>query len=444
MRVAGSLRGRLLLAGIAGVLLAALASALLLGAAFERAAQRAFDRSLDVDLDTLIGLAEVAPDGAIVLRREPGGERYDRVFSGWYWTVGEGAATRHSRSFWDSADLVVDAPPANGTRIYTSTDGPRGQRLRVAGQRVRFAGAAEPQMFAVAGDLSQVRDEVQDFRVLAAIAVALIATTLLIAIGVQVQFGLRPFQRLAGTLARIRRGEDLRFADAALPREIAPLAEQIDVLLDEHARRVQRARHAAQDLAHALKTPLAVLAVESERGGADLAPRVATQVSRMRAAVERHLAGNLAADSRQRTPVAPVVAALFDVLQRVHAARGLQFASDIAADAVFAGSGEDLEEMLGNLLDNACKWARAQVSIAARVDRESLVIAIEDDGAGMDADAARQALERGVRLDERTPGSGLGLDIVSGVAASYGGDLVLDRAEAGGLRATLRLPGITT
>ena len=440
MKAAGSLRGRLLLAGIAGVLLAALASALLLGAAFERAAQRAFDRSLDVDLDTLIGLAEVAPDGAIVLRREPGGERYDRVFSGWYWAVGEGGSTRHSRSFWDSADLVVDAPPADGSRVYASTDGPRGQRLRVASQRVRFAGAAVAQVFAVAGDLSQVRDEVQDFRVFAATAVAFIAAALLIAIGLQVQFGLRPFQRLAGTLARIRRGEDLRFADAALPREIAPLAEQIDVLLDEHARRVQRARHAAQDLAHALKTPLAVLAMESERGGADLAPRVATQVDRMRAAVERHLVGNLAADSRQRTPVASIVGELFDVLRRVHAARGLQFASDLAADAMFAGSREDLEEMLGNLLDNACKWARSRVSIAARVEHGSLIVVVEDDGPGMDAEAASQAIERGVRLDERTPGSGLGLDIVSGVAASYGGGLALERAGMGGLRAALRLP----
>ena len=436
----GSLRGRLLVAGIAGVLLAALASALLLGAAFERAAQRAFDRSLDVDLDTLIGLAEVTPDGSIALRREPGGERYDRVFSGAYWAVGEGAATRHSRSFWDSAELVVEAPPADGKRVYASTDGPRGQRLRVASQRVRFSGALVPRVFAVAGDLSQVRDEVREFRVLAAIAVALIATTLLVAIGLQVQFGLRPFQRLAGTLARIRRGEDLRFGDTALPREIAPLAQQIDVLLDEHARRVQRARHAAQDLAHALKTPLAVLAAESERPGPALATRVSTEVTRMRAAVERHLAGNLGADSRQRTPVAPVVDELVAAMRRVHAARSLQLSASIAPDAVFAGSAEDLEEMLGNLLDNACKWAAAQVWVSAAADPDALRIVVQDDGPGMDAQAAAQAVQRGVRLDEQTPGSGLGLDIVAGIAASYGGTLTLARSDAGGLLASLAWP----
>lgn len=440
MKAPGSLRARLLLAGVLGVLLAALASALLLGAAFERSAQRAFDRTLDDELDTLIGLAQVAPDARVVLRREPSGERYDRIFSGWYWTFGEGDSQRHSRSFWDSADLSIDAPPASGVRTYGNVGGPRGQQLRVAAQRVRFRGAPLPQVFAVAGDLAQVAEEVRDFRVFAAAAVALIATILLIAIGVQVQFGLRPFERLAGTLARIRNGEDLRFSDAELPRELAPLAGQIDVLLDDHARRVQRARNAAQDLAHALKTPLAVLAAESERPGPELATRVAGEVARMRAAVERHLAGNLGADSRQRTPVADVVAGLVAVMQRVHAAKVLRIEHAIAPDAVFAGSADDLEEMLGNVLDNACKWAAAHVSISAAMAQDGLRIVVEDDGPGMDAAAAAHALQRGVRLDEHTPGSGLGLDIVSGIAASYDGTLLLDRGSNDGLRATLVLP----
>ncbi|MBB5209389.1 ATP-binding protein [Chiayiivirga flava] len=437
MTTSGSLRARLLLAGVVGVLLAALASAVLLGAAFERSAQRAFDRTLDEELDTLIGLAEVAPDGRVVLRREPSGERYDRVFSGWYWTVGEGASRRHSRSFWDSAELAVEAAPADGGRLYDTVDGPRDQRLRVVEQRVRFDGALQPQVFAVAGDLAPVAREVREFRLLAALAVALIATILLIAIGLQVQFGLRPFRRLAHTLARIRNGEELRFADAPLPHELAPLGAQIDTLLDDHARRVQRARNAAQDLAHALKTPLAVLAAESERAGPELPRRVTEEVSRMRAAVERHLAGNLGADSRKRTPVAEVSDALLALMRRVHAARGLTLIADVAADAVFAGSADDLEEMLGNLLDNACKWARSEVTLAASLRDDGLCIEVRDDGPGLDADAATHALQRGVRLDQRAPGSGLGLDIVSGIAASYGGTLTLDRAPSGGVCARL-------
>lgn len=435
-----SLRARLLLAGVAGVLLAALAAAFLFGAAFERAAQRAFDIGLEDDLDTLIGLAQVAPDGRVVLRREPSGERYDRVFSGWYWGIGEGEERRHSRSFWDSAELVLPVPPDDGARVHATVDGPRGQRLRTVSQRVRFDGAATPQTFLVAADLGPLHAEVREFRLLAAFAVGVIATLLLVALGLQVQFGLRPFRRLAGTLQRIRRGEDLRFAGMALPKEIAPLAEQIDVLLDDHARRVQRARNAAQDLAHALKTPLAVLSADSERGGADLAPRVQAEVARMRAALERHLVGNLGADTRQRTPVAPVVDAIVGVMRRMPDASALRFDSHVVAGVVFPGSADDLEEMLGNLLENAAKWARSQVRVSTERDERLLRIVVEDDGPGMDADAAARALQRGVRLDERSPGSGLGLDIVAGVIASYDGSLALERSTLGGVRAVLSVP----
>nr|WP_281378059.1 ATP-binding protein [Chiayiivirga flava] len=124
-------------------------------------------------------------------------------------------------------------------------------------------------------------------------------------------------------------------------------------------------------------------------------------------------------------------------MRRVHAARGLTLIADVAADAVFAGSADDLEEMLGNLLDNACKWARSEVTLAASLRDDGLCIEVRDDGPGLDADAATHALQRGVRLDQRAPGSGLGLDIVSGIAASYGGTLTLDRAPSGGVCARL-------
>ena len=436
-----SLRGRLLLAGVLGVVLSAAASAVLLGAAFERAAQRAFDRALDDDLDALIGLAQVAADGRVVLRREPSGERYDRVFSGWYWQIGEGKPQQQSRSLWDSADLAIIASAAGGERSYARVDGPRQQQLRVAVQRVRFDRAQSPQVFAVAGDLAQVQAEVADFRWLAAFAVALIAATLLLALLVQVQFGLRPFQRLAATVERIRRGEDIRFGRESLPHEIVPLAAQIDVLLDEHAVRVQRARHAAQDLAHALKTPLAVLTMECERPRPDMATRVADQVARMQVAITHHLAGASAADRRQRTAITPVVDGLLDAMRRIHAARGIAFSADIADEAVFAGSVEDLEEMLGNLLDNAGKWARTQVRIAsAQTTDHHLLVSIEDDGPGMDEAAVQRALQRGVRLDERIPGSGLGLDIVEGMTRNHDGEMLIDRSALGGLRVRLRFP----
>lgn len=181
-----------------------------------------------------------------------------------------------------------------------------------------------------------------------------------------------------------------------------------------------------------------MLSAEAQRPGGNIAEVVATQVARMRGEVERRLAGGFAVDTRQRTPVAPVADALCRLFTQAAGAR-VTLACDIAQDIAFAGAREDLEEMLGNLVDNAVKWSRAQVRIHAWRDGATIHIAVDDDGPGMQPDAIAQALQRGVRLDTRMPGHGLGLSIVDGVAAGYGGRLVLDN-RPGGFRARLELP----
>jgi signal transduction histidine kinase len=439
-----SLRRRLLLAGSLGVATAALLAAWLLGLAFERAALRSLDDRLEADLDRLVAAVEVMPDGRTVLNREPADERYDRVFSGWYWAWrGRGTQARASRSSWDDTALLDVLDHAATSRNAAMVDGPRAQRLRVLSQRVRFAPSGVEAGFAVAGDLAAVHAEASAFRWFAGAAVAGIALALLGVIAWQVGYGLQPLRRITDTLLRIRRGEDARFAPESLPGEIAPLAAQVNELLDEHGRRVERARHAAQDLAHALKTPLAALALDADAGGSVPAAQVQQQVTRMRAVVERQLSGGLGADPRQRTPVAPVLDALCALLRRVHGARGITFSIEADADLVFAGSRDDLEEMLGNLLDNAGKWAATAVTVRAGASAGQLNLAVEDDGAGLEPEQAQQALQRGIRLDRRAPGTGLGLAIVQATASSYGGALQLGRGRAGGLRAELRLPAAT-
>ena len=432
-----SLRRRLLLAGALGVAVAAGSAAWLLGEAFSRSAQRGFDRRLEDDLDKLVALAEPDATGRVRLAREPADERYDRIFSGWYWAVSQEGATRASRSAWDEAALDPALVSSAPERQFSNVDGPRGQRLRVAAQRVTFSGSGDALAFAVAGDLAPLRDEVRDFRWFAGAAVAVIAAALLAAMGWQVGYGLRPLRRLGDTLERVRAGDEERFDLATLPAEVAPLAAQVNELLDDHARRVQRARHAAQDLAHALKTPLSALALESAARDDDYAARVAVHAARMQAVIARQLAGSFGADTRQRTPVRPVLDALASVMARVHRGR-VQIAVEADPALRFAGSREDLEEMLGNLLDNACKHAASRVRAAAAMHAGGVEIRVEDDGVGLDADQAGRALQRGVRLDERVAGSGLGLAIVQDLAAGYGGTLALERSALGGLLATLR------
>lgn len=433
-----SLRLRLLLAGGVGVLLASLAVALWLGQAFTEASERAFDRDLGNELQTLIVMGEVDDRGGFTLQSEPEDQHYAQLYSGHYWRVVAGDRQFQSRSLWDGS-LDVALPDKPGRPRVREVRGPRDETLRVLVQAVRYPGLDFPVVFIVAADRAELSAEAADFRLLAGGAVAVVAVTLLLLLALQVGFALRPLNRLAETADRVRRGEAARFPTDGLPSEVAPLAVHLNELLEHHDRSVQRARTAAQDLAHALKTPLTVLSLEAERPGPQLPAQVLSQVANMRASVDRHLGRSIAADQRGRTPVRPVVEALLALMQRVHRERGVVFEQEPGADAVFAGGREDLEEMLGNLLDNAGKWAKAKVRVSVAVDAGRLRIEVRDDGPGLPAEALEEVTGRGVRLDERTPGSGLGLAIVQDIAGGYGGRLVL-ASDASGLVAGLDLP----
>jgi signal transduction histidine kinase len=434
-----SLRRRLLLAGAAGIALVAVLAAWLLGEAFERAAGRAFERALGNEHAVLVGLLEAMPDGSVALREPPGDARYQRPYSGAYWQVGEGPSALRSRSLWD---VEVALPPAraDGRREVLRAAGPSGQSLRVVRQRVRLPRANVDVIAWMAADDGPVREEVADFRALAATAVGLLSALFLGVLAVQVQVGLRPLRALSEALARVRRGDQERLEVEGLPGEIAPLAGHLNELLEHHERAMARARHAAADLAHALKTPLAVLDAAAQRPGPELAAVVREQGERMQVAVRRQLASSAGADFRARTPAAPVAATLAGMLGSVHRDRGIAIDVAVPAALRFPGSAEDLEEILGNLMDNACKWARARVSVGgAADDAGGLALWVDDDGPGLSPDEAERALGRGVRLDERVQGSGLGLAIVDDLVRAHGGQLLLERAPAGGLRARVAL-----
>jgi signal transduction histidine kinase len=248
-------------------------------------------------------------------------------------------------------------------------------------------------------------------------------------------------------LAAVRGGTSARI-EGEYPKEVAPLVEDLNRLLDERDRRVERAVARAGDLAHGLKTPLAVLARQIDRaeaaGQTDLAETLRHQIERMRRQVDAHLAQARASASGAtpgtRTHVAVAALGLVRTLDRLYADRSLTIDVDVSADRVVAVPIEDLEEMLGNLLDNACQWARARVVVSATAGDRRTVILVDDDGPGLDPAMREAVLQRGVRADEGAPGSGLGLAIVADLAATYGGSIRLESAPLGGLRARLTLP----
>ena len=275
----------------------------------------------------------------------------------------------------------------------------------------------------------------------------IVATGLIVAGLTQARSGLSPLHGLRARLAAMREGRERRI-EGEYPDEVQPLVDDLNALLDDREQRVTRALARAGDFAHGLKTPLAMLAQEAEHAAAtghqELAAIVDEQVVRMRRQVDYHLAHARAsavrATSGARCSVMESAAGLVRALQRLHADRGLALVLSVPSDHVVRVQRVDLDEMLGNLIDNACRWARSRVAIESTATDAGMVITIEDDGPGLD-DAMRDAvLQRGVRADQAAPGSGLGLAIVSDLVELYGGSLVLERSPDGGLRARLRLP----
>jgi signal transduction histidine kinase len=276
--------------------------------------------------------------------------------------------------------------------------------------------------------------------------VPLIALACLAAGFVHVRRGLASVSQLRERLAALGGGPHRRL-EGQYPSEVQPLVDDLNLLLDERERAVERAVAKAADLAHGLKTPLAVLAQEAERAAAagqyDVAGSVHHQVERMRRQVDYQLAhARASAPSRAsgRTSLGDSIDGLVRTLGRLHADRGLVLDCRLDRSCVVRGQPVDVEEMIGNLLDNACRWARSRVIVTARPQGAHALIAIDDDGPGLDDPMREAVLGRGVRADESGPGSGLGLAIVRDLADLYGGSIVLGRSDAGGLRAELRLP----
>jgi signal transduction histidine kinase len=405
-----------------------------------------FDARLSVLLEGLVAGSDIGPDGKLVLRPQLGEPRFTQPLSGWYWQIG---APDHpldrSSSLWDQ---TLPVPPTAGGHSLSrpwsgDVTGPDGQSLRMLARPITLPDAATPLLFAVAGDRAEMAAQKRRFDRLLTLALGGLFLGLLGALLLQVRIALAPLRRIEAALAAIRAGRARRL-EGRLPAELQPLALELNALLDHGEALIERARTHVGNLAHGLKTPLAVLHNEAERSDGALAALVGRQVAQMRRLVEHHLARARAMATGQvlgaRTEVLPVLRDLTRTLERIYAAKGLAVELACAPGLAFRGARQDLEEMLGNLLDNACKWAARRARVEAVHEASRLIVTIDDDGPGLPAERRAEVLERGRRLDEQVPGSGLGLAIVADIALLYGGRLALEAAPAGGLRARLDLP----
>lgn len=451
----GSLRWRLLaVTGLLAAVLAALAGALLLGL-FRGEVKHQFASGLRSQLDEVTARLNWSAAGEPQLPSAALSDpRWRRPYGGLYWQVEpvrpDGRPPLRSRSLWDTQLAVPADAVADGEVHVHEVRGPANQSLLLLERSVRpEAETGTAWRVLVAGDLQETEAAVRRLRGALVGGALLLLALMLAAAWLQTGIGLAPLRRLQTALAALRQGEAARLP-GHFPSELQPLVDDFNDVLERQAGSLARARTQAGNLAHALKTPLAVLAQAAEQPGLAGTPAAALlgeQVQRIRRQVDWHLtrarAAALQGKPGARAPMRASAEALGRVMQRLHAERGLQLRLELPTDELaFAGDTQDLQEMLGNLLDNACRWAHQQVRL--RVTRGTdgrICIEVEDDGPGIPPAQRAQALARGERLDESLPGSGLGLAIVAELAALYGGTLSLDGSPLGGLRATLRLPG---
>ncbi|HEV7718607.1 MAG TPA: HAMP domain-containing sensor histidine kinase [Arsenicitalea sp.] len=442
----GSIAASLFWLSAGWLIVALVATAFLLTELYSRALDTSLSDTLDFHLQTLVGRALDAADPATenfgVL--DP---RFTRPASGWYWAIRDdtGKVINLSSSLAGTVLPEIISPfDSTNSRSGVLTDA-FGTKIRLVERQVTVNGRTL--RVAVSGSLDEILSLVADFRgqtliVLGAVGVMLATMSFIVA-----RLALRPVGRLRTAVEKVREGES-ESVTGTFPREIAPLAIEVNELLRSNAQIVERARNQVGNLAHGLKTPLAVLRNESRSDRSALAKVVQSESEKMTTLVSTYLdRARLSARTSlvgKKADATIVMLRLVRVMKKLNPNREIEFRRPDASLPWFRGEEGDLEEMAGNLLDNACKFAKSHVAVSMVAERSpevtTLLIRIEDDGPGLTEDEAQKVLRRGVRLDEKTPGSGLGLDIVKELVDVYGGSLQLKQSALGGLLAELRLP----
>ena len=458
-----SLRWRLLGLTALATALALVVAGVVLGRLFAQHVHTQFQSELQRHLDQLTVRLSTTPGGQpLVLGETLSDPRLQRPMGGLYAQAvladavaqDEAGLLWRSRSLWDQRlALPLESPseqPGDG-RVHVHTTQLLGQPVLALERVVRDADspAARPVRLVVAGSTRALDEATHDFQQVLTASLAVLWALLALAAAVQVQVGLRPLRQLQQELGALQQGRAAQL-QGGYPDEVQGLVRAFNEVLRAQRRALEQSRTLAGNLAHALKTPLTVLQQTAERARRQPVPDwdhvVSEQVALARAQVDRHLVRARAAAAHalpgQRTAVGPVLEGLLRLMAKVHADRALVGTFTLSApDPCFAGEVQDLQEVLGNVLDNAFKWASSRVEVTVTQPQPAiLLIVVDDDGPGIPEPQRQQALQRGTRLDEQVPGSGLGLAIVQEMVGLYQGSLTLTHAPQGGLRLELRLP----
>ncbi|MEO8683817.1 MAG: HAMP domain-containing sensor histidine kinase [Devosia sp.] len=442
----GSIAASLFWLSAGWLVLALVATGFLLTDLYSRALDTSLSETLEFHVESLAGaLLETGdPLSDTIALTDP---RFGRPRSGWYWAIRDEDGQLYNLStsvVGITLPVLTGEPDSSGIRTAVMDD-VFGTRMRVVERAVTLA--PKTYQIVVTGSLSEVLKLVEDFRGQTFIVLGAVGAMLAIMSVIVARIAMRPISRLRKAIERVREGDAVA-VDGAYPTEIAPLAEEVNELLRSNAQIIERAKSQVGNLAHGLKTPIAVLRNEAAAKQGALADVVAAETEKMSTMVSTYLErARLAARTSvvgKKADSTMIMLRLTRVMRKIHPDVTVAFQRPDASLPWFRGDEGDLEEMAGNLLDNACKWSKGQVGVRLSAERADtgavLLIRIDDNGPGLSEDDAQKVLRRGVRLDEKTPGSGLGLDIVKELVDVYGGSLQLKRSALGGLLVELRLP----
>ena len=438
----GSLTRRMLGIAALWILLLLLGGGIALDRVLNTAITRNFDAQLQYVLSAMISSAEIDPVGEVRFNRPLGDQRFLEPGSGLYYQVaGAGHEAFRSRSLWDRELRVSADHRDDRTHIYDSTEF-ADEPLRVMERDVRLPGSPIRWRFQVAQVRSGLNEQMAVLRRTLIRSFAILGLGLIVMSALQATFGLWPLRRVRRQIAAVRAGRAQR-VDPRLPIEIAPMVEELNDLLAHNEQRAEEARTHAGNLAHALKTPLTVIMNEATANSADLCRAVIREATTMRRQVDHHLARARAVGRRAAGQSVAEVWPSLDAVERAVTRLYPHVTIDVAGDRKCRVHIErqDLDELLGNLIENAAKYGGGRVFVTVEDGPSTVEILVEDDGPGIPATERQAIFERGARLDTGKPGTGLGLAIVRDVAAIYGGSVGLDESEdLGGLLVRLKLP----
>jgi len=402
-----------------------------------------YDAHVQMHMEELTGAAGFTPDGKFELAFYPSDPRYHDLHSGWYWEVQQlGKTLARSPSLGDYSLILKDLKPSTETTIH-EIDGPQWQPLRAHVLEMQVDPKQAPLVFVATSPTQGIKEDVAEYSNHIVFSFIMLGICLLLAVVLQVRVALKPLKAIGNQISDIRAGKETRLSEHQL-LDVQPLVDELNNLLDHNAVLVKRARNQLGDLAHSVKNPLTVInnaARQMEPAQKDLILSQTRDISR---SVDHYLSRARAYGTEKvlgsRSSVRDVTDDLVFVMRRIYQERNLEFDLFLLQDCWFKGEVQDLEEMLGNLMDNACKWAKTRVLIECSTQDGRLYIKVEDDGPGIRETEYKNVLRRGHKLDESMPGHGQGLGIVSDIAELYGGALALGRSDLGGLQAKLELP----